>query len=78
MKKAIFIFIIFLYCSFNTFSQSIFKTDYEYQADISVFVVAYEYQADLCVYLVDYEYQADEDGLWFMVKYDYQADKKIF
>jgi len=58
--------------------QNIFKTDYDYQADIKVFIVDYEYQADLCVYMVDYSYQADDDGLWFMTDYDYQADLKIY
>ena len=76
--KIIFTLLLSIGIFLNSFSQKIYKTDYEYQADIKVYIVDYDYQADLCVHFVDYGYQADKDGLWFMTDYDYQADKKVF
>ena len=90
MKHIIFLF-FFLIISFDSFSQSVYSTDYNYQAEINVFVTKYKYSADLLVFKVKEKYQAKENsGLWyfsnitqsdkkiFFVKYDYQADLKIF
>jgi len=76
--KYIVAFVVFAFAFNVANAQKIYKTDYEYQADISVYIVDYEYQADLCVYYVDYSYQASDDGLWYMVDYEYQADKSVY
>jgi hypothetical protein len=78
MYKYLFSLVIVLYFT-NTFSQTIYTTDYESQADVTVYVVDYESQCDLKVHKVDYESQAgNNDGTWFFVEYESQADKKIY
>ena len=84
-------FLFFLHNLLDSFSQSVFSTDYNYQADVKVFVTKYKYNADLLIFKVKEKYQASgNSGLWyfsnviksdkkiFFVKYDYQADLKIF
>jgi len=61
-----------------SYSQKMYKVDYESQADIKVFIVDYESQADLNVYMVKYESQASKDGLWYNVAYESQADFKLY
>lgn len=61
------------------FSQKVFTTDYQSQADIKVFVVDYESQSDLKVFKIDYQSQSKgNQGLWYFVKYSSQSDKKIY
>ena len=52
---------LLVFFGLNSYSQKIFSTDYENQADVKVFVVQYENQADLKVYFVKYENQSG----WF-------------
>ena len=60
------------------FSQKIFTTEYQPQADIKVFVVDYESKADLKVFKVDYQSQSKgNEGLWYFVQYRSISDKKI-
>ena len=57
------------------YSQKIFSSEYESQADVNVFVVDYESQCDLKVYKVDYESQAHgNEGSWFFVQNDFLSD----
>ena len=78
MKKILSAIVIILTFSAITFSQKIYKVQYESQADIKVYVVGYESQCDLKVYMVKYESQASKDGLWYTVDYESQADLKIY
>lgn len=59
MNKKIALSAVCLMAACSAFSQKIYSTDREYQADIKVYVVDSEYRADKKVYLVDSEYQAD-------------------
>jgi hypothetical protein len=71
--------LVFFSVTMQAFSQNIYSTQYESQADLSIFVVDYEGQCDLKVYKVDYSSQAEKNkGLWYFVDYESQADKKIF
>ena len=70
---------LFSFYSFDSISQKIYSTQYEYQADLKVFVVDHEYQADLKVFKVEKEYQSKGNiGLWFFSDRSYISDKKIF
>ena len=65
--------------SFTGYSQKIYSSQYEYQADVKVFVVDYMYQADLKVFKVEHEYQTKGNiGLWFFIDNSYKSDKKIY
>ncbi len=79
MKKLL-IFIAFIFALTATADAgNIFKTKYDYQADVKVYACDYDYQADLIVYICDYDYQArGKDYLWYFCDYDYQADAKVF
>ena len=58
--------LLFTFYSFDSFSQKIYSSQYEYQADLKVFVVDYEYQSDLKVFKVEKDYQSKGNiGLWF-------------
>jgi hypothetical protein len=51
-------------------AQSIFSTQFESQAEVTVFVVDYESQADLLVHKEKYSSQAKgNEGLWYFVDY---------
>ena len=58
MKHIIFLF-FFLIISFDSFSQSVYSTDYNYQAEINVFVTKNKYSADLLVFKVKEKYQTN-------------------
>ena len=52
MKFNIYIILIYLFIfSFSGYSQKIYSSQYEYQADVKVFVVDYMHQADLKVFI---------------------------
>ncbi len=73
------IYIIFIFFSFSGYSQKIYSSQYEYQADVKVFVVDEMYQADLKVFKVKHEYQTKGNiGLWFFTDNSYESDKKIY
>jgi len=73
------LFVVFVVLAPFVKAQSIFSTQYESQAEVTVFVVDYESQADLLVHKVKYASQAKgNEGLWYFVDYSSQADKKIF
>ena len=72
--KNIVLFIGLFFIPSIVFSQKIFTTDYQSQADIKVFVVDYESQSDLKVFKVDYQSQSKgNEGLWYFVKYNSQS-----
>lgn len=73
--------IAFMAMSCEVYSQKVYSTKDEYQADIKVFVVDKEYQDDLIVFKTDKDYRAkasENKGIWFFTDKDYRADKKIF
>jgi hypothetical protein len=79
MKKSLIIIFLFLGFAGAANAGNIFKTKYDYQADVKVYSCDYDYQADLIVYVCGYDYQASgKDYLWYFVDYDYQADAKVF
>ena len=53
------LFVVFVALAPFVKAQSIFSTQYESQAEVTVFVVDYESQADLLVHKVKYASQAD-------------------
>ena len=77
--KGIFLKIIWILGSYIAFSQAVFSTDYNSQAEVKVYVVDYASQADLKVFKVDHPSQAkDNKGLWYFVEYKSHSDKTIF
>ncbi|MEC8723502.1 MAG: hypothetical protein VXX60_00655, partial [Bacteroidota bacterium] len=62
--KGIFLKIIWILGSYISFSQAVFSTDYNSQAEVKVYVVDYASQADLKVFKVNYSSHAkDNKGL---------------
>ena len=73
--------IAFMAMSCEVYSQKVYSTKDEYQADIKVFVVDKEYQADLIVFKTDKDYRAkasENKGIWFFTDKEYRADLNIF
>jgi hypothetical protein len=73
--------ILFALISNFVWSQKVFITQYEYQADVVVHLVNQRYQANMVVETVQYPYQAgfyNAKAHWCFVQYAYQADIKIF
>jgi hypothetical protein len=60
-------------------AQTIFKTEYKNQADITVKVVEHTYQADLLVYKCQFKYEVKGNkGLWYITDTKYASDKTVF
>tara|TARA_B110000263_G_C14933443_1_gene340307 strand:- start:15 stop:362 length:348 start_codon:yes stop_codon:yes gene_type:complete len=71
--------LLFSFYSFDSVSQKIYSSQYEYQADLKVFIVDHEYQSDLKVFKVEKDYQSKGNiGLWFFTDKSYISDKKIY
>lgn len=73
--------ILFALISNFVWSQKVFITQYEYQADVIVQFVNQRYQANMVVEMVQCPYQAgfyNAKAHWCFVQYAYQADIKIF
>jgi hypothetical protein len=80
LKNIIFSILFFLTSNF-AWSQKIFVTQYEYQADVVVCFVNQRYQANMVAEIVQYPYQAgfhNGKAHWCFVQYAYQADIKVF
>ena len=78
MAKELPILIIFFLVQ-NIWSQQIFETTAEYNADFTVFVVDRDYKADLLVFKVDRDYKTKgNSGLWYFTNADYKADVRVF
>lgn len=83
MKTRLFFsyFIFFLFSYQAIFSQVMYVTDREYDADYIVQIVEQPYSADLFVYQTDRVYdarQSNNDGIWFITNRENEADYNIY
>lgn len=78
MKK-VKLLILWLFFSGLIYSQTVYITNYKYEADYKVYFTNTKAYADRVVNITEYKYKAKKSNkYWYFVKSKYQADIKIY